>query len=164
MNQHLIKVCLIVSGLALSVPFVLHAAPPPGGPHHFMGKLGPFDAEHLPPYLQELKLTDEQRAKIGEILKTQGEAMRGQFEAGRKVHHELRKLSFSSEYTEEKAKTLSEEGAKTMSEASLMRARMDHAIYQLLTAEQQKQLNERMENFRARRGGPGGAGFRPEVD
>lgn len=157
MNQHMIKACLIASGLALAVSLPLYAAAPMHGPEddcngppRMMGKHGAFDAEHLPPYLKELNLSDEQRTKIGEIFKTQGPGLREQFKAGRNTREALRKLSLSSEYTEERAKALSEEGAKLMAEVAQTHARINHAIYEVLTPEQQQQLKEKMANFTKR--------------
>jgi len=130
--------------LVLALPLALHAAPPvdgpdggPGGPPPHPEKL--FDAEHLPPHLQALNLNEAQRAQLGELFKAQGSNLRDKLEAGKKAHDELRRLSLSADYSEDKAKALADNGAQTLAAAALAHARLDQAIYQLLTPAQQRQ-------------------------
>jgi Spy/CpxP family protein refolding chaperone len=150
MNTLSTRIRLAALGLALALP--LHAAPPPGGPEGGPGCLPPppgklLDADHLPPHLQALDLSESQRGQIGELLKSQGPGLREKFEAGMKAHRELRRLSLSSDYPEDQARSLAESGAKTLGEAALAQARLDHAIYQLLSPAQQQQLKEQAQRM-----------------
>ena len=153
MNPISTRIRLALFGLALVLPLTLHAAPPMGGPEGAPGCPPPpgklFDAGELPPHLKTLDLSETQRAQIGEWLKAQGPDLRDKLEAGKKAHDELRRLSLSADYTEDKAKALAESGAKTMAEGALAHARLDHAVYQLLTPAQQRQLTEQAQRTEA---------------
>jgi periplasmic protein CpxP/Spy len=160
MNKKLTRILLLAAGLGLASSQALQARPPMGGPDcdgrgpHGHGMMEAFDADHLPPFLKSVKLSDEQRSKIGEILKAQGPAMKERFRAGRDSHDALRKLAFSSDYSDEKAKALSEVGVKAMAEAAQAHAHIDHDIYQVLTPEQQQQVRNWVESRDARRPAP----------
>jgi len=145
MKRNSKRLPLALFGLALIFPLVLPAAPPaesmegkPGCHPPFTAK--PFDAEHLPPHLNTLNLSDTQRAQIIEVFKTQGAGLRDKFEAVKKAHEALRGLSQSAEFSDDKAKVLAESGAQAQTEADLAHAQLDHAIYQVLTPTQQQQL------------------------
>lgn len=156
MNRFSSKLRLAALGLALTLP--LHAAPPgpppmdgpeagsgffsrhPGGPF--------FNAEHLPPYLIDLDLSESQRTQIKEAFKTQGATLREKLEASRKIDDELRRLALSADYTDDKAKALAESGAKIAAEAMALHAKLDQTAYQLLTPAQQQQLKEWMARSR----------------
>jgi len=156
MYKHLTKVCLIVGSLALAVPLALRAAPldygpvSGGGSPSMTGNSEAFDARQLPPDLLRLNLSDEQKAKIGEIIQTQNKALHDSFTSAFNTHEALRNLALSPEYTEAKAKSLSQEGAKAMAETAQIHARIDHAIYQLLNPQQQLQWKVNIANFEQR--------------
>ena len=143
-------------GLLLGLP--LAATGEPGGcstsmfelPPPPVGKHAPFPADRLPPYLDGLSLTEAQRVKITDILKTPGDELRAKAEASGKPHEELRQLAFTTDYSEDKAKALVEANASTMAELAILHARMDHAIYETLTPGQQRQVQANLADFRAR--------------
>jgi Spy/CpxP family protein refolding chaperone len=154
MMSKLTKLTLAATVLAFAVPFSLHAAAPatapeaaPPAPNPFHGKPPVFDAEHLPAHLQALNLSPEQRTKIADLLKTQSAALHDRFKAGMGTHQALRKLVLSADYSDEKAKVLIEEAAKSANEAALAHAHMDHEIYQLLTPQQQQQWQASIGDF-----------------
>jgi len=126
------------------------ASPPPGGRHGHWGKHGFFSPDRPPRFLQSLNLTDTQRAQIAEILKTQGAELRDKAEAKRKPHEELRRLAFSADYTDDKAKALVDANAASLAELAILHARLDHALYEVLTPEQQAQLQDKLANFKGR--------------
>jgi Spy/CpxP family protein refolding chaperone len=147
MHKLTTKLSLALCGLALALPLTLNAAPPLSPPELKPGFFPPppfelFDAEHLPPHLKELNLSDGQRAQIAELFKSQGASMRGKLEAGRKIHEEMMRLSLSTDYTEDKAKALAGSAAQIVGEGALAHAKLDQAIYQLLNPAQQQQLQE----------------------
>jgi periplasmic protein CpxP/Spy len=152
---------LIAAGLLLTYPLASLAAPPPGpdggqagrcgGPdmHAFRGpppgpEFGPpgvgFAA--APPFLAGLHLTDDQQDKVFAILYAAAPAMREQTKALRKAHEALRDLNESPQYDENRVKGLADSAAKADSELTVLRARTQHEIFALLTAEQRKQLEE----------------------
>jgi Spy/CpxP family protein refolding chaperone len=107
-----------------------------------------FSSDHLPPYLNGLELSDSQRARITEILKTQGASLREKAEAGRKTHDKLRQLAFSADYSDEKAKVLADAAAPLMAELAVLHAGLDRAVFAVLTPEQQQQAKENLANFK----------------
>lgn len=169
MNKHLYKTFLLAGGLALALPLALHAGPHGapedcGSRHSWGGHEGYGRGGHLPHHLKDLNLTDDQRTRIGEILKAQGQTASAKFEAARKIHEDLRKLALSSDYTEDKARTLGNDQAKAAAEIALERARVDHEIYQLLTPEQQAKLKEKIEKSKAHAGQRGHEGWPPKPE
>jgi protein CpxP len=165
---------LIAAGLLLTYPLASFAAPPPGpdggqagrcgGPdmHAFRGpppgpEFGPpglgFGA--APPFLAGLHLTDDQQDKVFAILYAAAPAMREQSKALRKAHEALRDLNESPQYDENRVKGLADSAAKADSELTVLRARTQHEIFALLTAEQRKQLEEHRHEMGPRdHGGP----------
>jgi protein CpxP len=165
---------LIAAGLLLTYPLASLAAPPPGadgaqagrcgGPdmHAFRGpppgpEFGPpgvgFGA--APPFLAGLHLTDDQQDKVFAILYAAAPAMREQSKALRKAHEALRDLNESPQYDENRVKGLADSAAKADSELTVLRARTQHEIFALLTAEQRKQLEEHRHEMGPRdHGGP----------
>jgi Spy/CpxP family protein refolding chaperone len=103
--------------------------------------VGP-DAEggKMQSYLRQLNLSEAQRDWIFEIMHGQAPAMREKVKAARNAEGALRKLVLSSEYTEPKARELSDGAARAMAELSLARAMAERQVYEGLTAEQRSQL------------------------
>lgn len=155
MNDRILPVRTLVSSLLLVLPLVTQADPPmdfppagTGGPPFLEDNAGPFASDRLPPYVHGLDLSNSQRARIAEILKAQGAPLRDTAEAGRKALDELRKLAFSSDYSEEKAKALADVATPLMVELAVLHARFDHTVFAVLTPEQQQQAKENMANFK----------------
>ena len=94
----------------------------------------------MPPYLRQLDLSEAQRDRVFEIMHGQAPAMREKVKAARNVEESLRKLVLSAEYTEPKARALSDGAARAMADLSLARAKAERQIYEVLTAEQRSQL------------------------
>ena len=158
MYRHLAKICLFVGSVAfvLAVPPVFGADPPDygpvsgGGSPSMTGSPGASDAGQLPPDLLRLNLSEEQKAKMGEVIQNHNKALRDSFNTAFNAHEALRNLALSPEYTESKAKALSQEGAKAMAETAQIHARIDNAIYQLLNPQQQQQWKQDIANFEQR--------------
>lgn len=143
----LIKRFLAAASLALAVP--LSAAAFDGGRDDGCGKVHRVrhempggGLERPPPHWQRLNLTEAQRDKIFTIMHAQMPALREQHKAMRQAEEALRTLSMSGDFSEAKAKKLSEASAKAATALALSRASTDHQIFELLTDEQRKQLAE----------------------
>lgn len=135
---------LLLSILGLSLPLLTHADPGIQKSHHGMhGRPGMQDCNHKPRFLHGLNLTEVQRDKIFNILHAQAPAMRDQFKQVRKSHQALDALISAPQFDENKARQLSGDQAKALAALSLMRARTDHEIFQVLTPEQQQQVKQR---------------------
>ena len=148
-GKTLITAILVAGSLAVALPLAAHARPF-GSEHHGMhGGPGMFGGERL---LRGLDLTEAQRDKIFQLMHAQAPAMRDKGKEIHKARAELRKLAFSAEYDEARVKALSEAAAAAMAEMAQMRARLGHEIYQILTPEQRKTLEERRGKGDAGRG------------
>lgn len=156
MKYQTISRFMIASSIALgiSLPVIASTAGSHDGDcknrlerHH---ETGEFWMGHFPPYLKNLNLTDEQRGKIKSLMHDQESAMHNKMQELRKAHMELRSLSMSADYDEAKVKMLSESSAKVMAEMAQMRAHTENQIYQLLSPEQRKQLEEQKMRYKSR--------------
>jgi Spy/CpxP family protein refolding chaperone len=99
--------------------------------------------EPMPPFLHGIKLTDEQRDKVFDIMHAQVPTMRSREKELQQSRESLHKLALANEFDDLKAKLLAESGARIMAEIALMHARTDYQIYRLLTAEQRRQVTDR---------------------
>ncbi|MRV74722.1 periplasmic heavy metal sensor [Duganella sp. FT92W] len=106
----------------------------PGGPR----PMGP------PPFLHGLNLTEAQQDKVFTILHGQAPYMREQDKALRKAHEALHALASSAQYDDARAASLSQAAAQAMTNLELARVRTDQKLLAVLTAEQRKQVEQRM--------------------
>ena len=166
-SQGNIKRFLVAAGVALAVPLTAVAFQGHPGGHHGCGGFaahggpGTMGGEMMPPHLRGLNLTEAQRDKIFEIMHAQAPAMRDKAKALRKAEDDLRALTAAADYSDAKAKSLADAGAKAMSEMTLARAKAERQVFEVLTPEQRKQLAEMKasgEPGRGRGDGPRGMG------
>lgn len=132
---------LAVAGEDFAPPF-----PPPHPP--FASGDKSFSPDRLPPYLENIKLTDAQQTRIKAILTKLHDEMKAQGVTGKEAHKTLHELAFSDDYSEDKAKVLAEETARNSSGFALAISRTDHAIYQELTPEQKSEVKENLRNIK----------------
>jgi len=116
-----------------------------GHTHEGIGHEGMGGHEFMPPFLHGLQLTEAQQDKVFELTYSQIPALREKHKELHRIHEELRKLALSDNYDDSKAKALISRGAAVMASIGEIMASTDHRIYQLLTAEQKKQLADRAE-------------------
>lgn len=149
MNKRTLIHFMIASSIALGLPLAAGARPMMDGPEgcgspmEMMGERGMPGGNHLPPFLRDLKLSEAQRDRIFDLMQAQAPAMREQARAMRKSQMELRQLGLSDGYSEAKAKSLADASAQAMARMGQMQASASHQVYQLLTPEQRRQLEER---------------------
>lgn len=110
--------------------------------------------------LRGVKLSEAQRDKVFEIMHAQAPAMRERAKAEQKANEELRKLAAAPDYSEAKARALSEAIGKAAAESALARVKVDRQIADVLTPEQRKQLAEIRAQADVPRG-PAGEGRNP---
>lgn len=101
------------------------------------------DGERLPPMLRGVELTDTQQEQVRELMRSQSDAQRVKREALRKSHEDLRNFALSDDYSDAGLKERSATHARAVAEMAELHARNARQVYQLLTPEQRKQLNER---------------------
>ncbi|QWF70457.1 Spy/CpxP family protein refolding chaperone [Methylomonas paludis] len=115
---------------------------PPG--HHGHGGFG----DQLPPYLEKIDLSSAQKTEIKNLLESRKAEFAAKFGQDKSAIQELHKLSFSNEYSTEKAKALIEKATVSHQEKVLQKAELDNTIYKLLTSEQQQKLQAEIANFK----------------
>lgn len=146
-NCHYIVTRFILAGsLALAMPAGaqpnLDGTAHCGGPMGSAGMPGIMEEMPPPPFLHGLSLSDDQRDRIFDLMHAQAPTMHDQAKAIHKTLIELRRLSMSGEYSETRAKVLAEANAQAIAVMAQMHARTDNQIYQILTPEQRKQVEE----------------------
>lgn len=110
--------------------------------------------------LRGVNLSEAQRDKVFEIMHAQAPAMRERAKAEQKANEELRKLAAAPDYSEARARALSEAIGKAAAESALARVKVDRQIADVLTPEQRKQLAEARAQADVPRG-PAGEGRNP---
>jgi len=167
-----LKRFLAAAALALAVPLTVSAAPGPQGDCAGMesrgahGKRGGMERmahgglESPMHALRSVNLSEAQRDKVFEIMHAQAPAMRERAKAEQKANEELRKLAAAPDYSEAKARALSESIGKAAADAALARVKVDRQIAEVLTPEQRKQLAETRVQADVLRG-PAGEGRNP---
>ncbi len=95
-----------------------------------------------PDYLRGLNLTEAQRDKVFEVMHAQAPGMREKAKAHLAAEEALRHLTAAPDYSEATALALADTLGNSLVEMALVRAKADRQIFDLLTAEQRKQLAE----------------------
>ena len=138
---------LAAAGIALAMPLAAHADPMMDGPHARCGGHGSMGHGGFGAFgghgLRGLNLTEEQRDKIFNIRHAQEPAVRTKFKELREARSNLEALTHAPTYDEAKVRALTDKSAAVMAELGRMHARTEYQIYQILTPEQRKQLEER---------------------
>lgn len=124
--------------------------------HAHRGEAGPMMGGHHEPlrFLRGLDLTEQQHDRIFEIVHRQAPAMRERARALGRARQELGALAMSSQYDEARAKALSDGLATAVGEMAMERARTANAVWQQLTPEQRRQVEERAKARRLQPAGP----------
>lgn len=150
---------LAAAGIALTMPLAAHADPSDGPParcgfgpmghggHGGFGGFGGFSERKL----RGLDLTEAQQDKIFNLRHAQEPAMRAKIKELREARSNLEALTHAPAYDEAKVRALTDKSATVMAELARMHARTEFDIYQILTPEQRKQLEER-QKWRDERG------------
>jgi len=134
-----LKRFLVAAAVSLAVPLAALAV----GQRAGACGVGPgMDGGKMPPYLHSLNLSEAQRDKVFEIMHGQAPAMRDKGKAVRHAEEALRALARSPDYSEAKARELSDGAAKAMAEMSLAHLKVERQVYEILTPEQRKKLAE----------------------
>jgi Spy/CpxP family protein refolding chaperone len=101
--------------------------------------------------LRDLKLSEDQQDKVFAIMHAAAPAVRDQSKAVRKARDALRELSQSPQFSVDAATTLAQTQGKAESQLALLRTRMEHDVYAVLTPEQRTQMTDRRHNMEAHR-------------
>ena len=101
--------------------------------------------DHVPPFLRGLNLTQEQRDKIFDITYAQIPTLRKTGEQMRDLRRQVMDMTLSDKYDAAKLKQLVEQQSQLQAKMQIAMADSRHQIYQVLTADQRKQLAERQQ-------------------
>ncbi len=151
--KHSLSILLVVIVMTASA-FQAVARPGLGG--GFGPEMGGFG--HLDMIADHIGLTEEQEAKINELINSAELATAVDRERMQQIREELRGLSESGEsFDETTALALADELGQIVSRTTASGAQVRWQVRQVFTAEQQQQLEEmksqRFERMRARMGG-----------
>lgn len=112
---------------------------PEGGPRGFQGGLGMM--------LRGLNLTDAQESQIFTLRHAQEPKLHENEQTIRQNMRALTEMSRSRSFDASKAEALSQALGQAVASNAVLRAQTDQQIYQLLTSEQKKTLEERRKRF-----------------
>ncbi len=158
MNKKLIKIFVVIGlipVIAFANPLADYSEPlfskePPceqGMPHHPPGHHGVKFGKHLPPYLHNIDLTDAQKQSIKALIQKTQAAMEGKEKAGIEYRRYIQEQVFSKDYSHEKIAGMIKKSMAQDEENSLSMAKLDHAIFELLTPPQQQQVQVNLKRF-----------------
>jgi Spy/CpxP family protein refolding chaperone len=91
-------------------------------------------------FLAGIDLTEDQQDKLFAIVHAAMPALRDHAKSERKAREALQELAHSSAFSEATAASLAQKQAKAAAELSLLRIRMEHEIFSMLTPEQRARL------------------------
>jgi periplasmic protein CpxP/Spy len=156
-TRHPLRLLTATLALALAAGFVqtAHAQPGAGEPGmhrmgHGMGMGGGMDGpRQMGRMLDAVNATDEQRSQIRQIMQAAMGDLRGQREAGRKLHEDMRALFTQPTVDANAAEALRQQMLARHDQASkrMMQAMVEAS--RVLTPEQRKTLAERMAQRRS---------------
>ena len=157
MRSRRVAELLLLSGIALATPVLSQAAPaqleaahrpsqPPSPANTERGMQGPR-APGLPFFLGGVHLSEEQDDRVFDLVHAQEPALRNAHKAVEHARRELQEMVMSGNYDEAKASALAHSGADASADASLIRARIDSQVLQVLTPAQRRQIMERPPGF-----------------
>lgn len=131
-------------------PILAFARPPmPGEPpcghlHPPKPPMGADGEAGLPPFLEKLDLSSQQKTGIQVLLKARHGEFAGKFAEVQKLEAEIRRLSFFKDYSEDRVQTLSNKAAVLHGELMVQHSRLDNAIFKLLNVDQQEKLQDQL--------------------
>lgn len=107
--------------------------------HHDMS-----NAEQLPPYLHGIDLTDGQIKNIKALVQVTQDGMQAKQKIGIEYRLYIQKQIFSHTYSDEKIADMIKKFSDQHEENEINMAKLDHAIFELLTPSQQQQVQSNL--------------------
>jgi len=138
----------VIPALFLAAPAMAdkHKGCDKGGKHGEMAKKHK-KGDGVPRMLHGLDLTDAQKAEIKSLVEAQHTDKKDRMKSHWQTHKQLAKLSFADELDQAKLDTLIADATESQAQRLADRASLNNAIFNVLTAEQQQQLQEKMAKF-----------------
>lgn len=98
-----------------------------------------------------LDLTDQQKQQLASARKAERERMKPYHDQIEAAHKQIQAEIASGNFNEEKTRSLLAQSAQARTELELSHARMQAALYNVLTPEQRTKLNEQKQQWQQRR-------------
>lgn len=117
-----------------------------GMPHPFKHPGKEFQNQ-LPPYLHRIELKETQKESIKGLMEKAQSTIKDRKKFGVESHISLQEQIFSKDYSAEKVADMIRKQSAQHEEHELNKARLDRAIYELLTPEQQQQVLVNLKTF-----------------
>lgn len=116
------------------------------------GKHGQMAKNHkkgdgVPPMLRGIELTEAQKAEIKSLVEAQHADKKDRMQSHWQTHKQLAKLSFADELDQAKLDALVADATEAHAQRLTDRANLNSAIFNVLTADQQQQLVQKMAEF-----------------
>lgn len=90
--------------------------------------------------LDNLNLTDKQQDEVKALFKAHQGEVETKIKETHNIETDIHRLSFSGDYSDDKVQPLLDKAAALHKEIRLQKAKLDNAIFKMLTGDQQKQL------------------------
>jgi Spy/CpxP family protein refolding chaperone len=148
---------LIAGALSLALPFATQANAQMGGAQQGAAQMHHRGGAHHGDrgFFRGLNLSEAQKDKIFDLRHAAAPDLREKGKQVRATRKALREMAHANTFDEAKAKALSEQAASAQADFTVARVRLDNQIYNVLTPEQQKQLEARKAQRKTHRHGPG---------
>jgi len=150
MNKSKLFQLLLAAAMALPLAASAEEGAPPEGDRPPFG--GPRGEMRGMPFLHGIELSDSQDDKIFQLMHGQEPYLREQQRAHEKAMRALHEMRNAEKFDDSAASRLAQAAAQAEANLMLARIRTHQKVLAVLTPEQRKQLDERME--RRQRGGP----------
>jgi Spy/CpxP family protein refolding chaperone len=124
--------------------------------------MGFGEATRPPPFMMDAGLTEDQQDKVFAILHAAAPALRDREKAAHKAREALHQFIRSSSFSDGTAASLAQAQGAAEAQLALLRTKMEHDVYAVLTPEQQSKIaNREKEGDVHGRGMPAGGGMPP---
>lgn len=116
----------------------------PSPPHSGSGDFGHMKGERLPPYLHGITLSDPQKESIKILMQKNDAVMKDIHKTAMQNTIYTKSQVFSDQYSEEKIAALIKKTLPYNEQMALNITKLDRAIYELLSPEQQQEVNKHL--------------------
>ncbi|WP_296592809.1 Spy/CpxP family protein refolding chaperone [Methylophaga sp.] len=102
------------------------------------------DHDGIPRILQGVDLTEAQKSEIKELVEAQQTDKRNDMKSHWELHKQLNQLAFNDRLDQNKLEAIINEATESHADRLAKKAKLNNAIFNVLTAEQKQQLQQKM--------------------
>jgi len=137
------------------IPALFLAAPVMADKHKSCAEEGKYDEmkkkhnEHdgIPRMLQGVDLTEAQKSEIKKLVEAQQTDKRNDLKSHWELQKKLNQLAFNDRLDQNKLEAIITEATESHADKIAKKAKLNNAIFNVLTAEQKQQLQDKMAEF-----------------